>query len=294
MGEHRRSRRTLLALACLVIVMASCRGGDEARTDTPPPESAPATTGGSPASASPAASPAESAPASPAGTAGTHEPPVALEADTLAEVIITELVVRTKPSVADDSQILEPVLGEGQRVFVVQGPERASGYWWYQVQPLTDPDATVALPFGWVSSAHRNGDPWLRAVEPDCPGDRPSIEDIVKLAPEERLVCFGHRELTFTAGWRACGTGTVSVEPSWFQTGCAYGPNRESTIFPRVPPDVGDQPGSGRFEFTGHFDDPRAQDCRWVGAQPRQPVVPEQVILGCRTEFVVTSIKPAS
>ena len=275
----------------MTVFIASCRGGDEGRTDTPPPESAPESVAQTPA-ATPAAS--ASAAASPAGTAGTDEPSVTLEADTLAEVIITELVVRTKPSVADDSRILEPVLGEGQRLFVVQGPKQASGYFWYLVQPLTDPDATQTLPFGWVSSADRNGEPWLRAAEPECPEDRPSIEAIVELAPEERLVCFGDTELTFTGRQQACGAGTVSVEPPWFQTGCSYGPDRQTTLFPRLPPDVDDQPGSGPFEFTGHFDDRRAQDCRWVGAQPRQPVVPEQVILRCRTEFVVSSMKPAS
>ncbi len=279
------------------LVLAACGGDDQARPDgTPesPPASPAVSPSGSPASTSPGADATQSPAASPGSTAGTEEPTVVLEPDTLAEVIITELVVRVEPRVAEDSQILEPVLTEGQRLFVVDGPHAESGYWWYLVQPIMARDASEALPFGWVASADRDGEPWLEAIDPECPSE-PTVEAIAALSPEEQLVCFGDETLTITGEQQQCGASNVSIDPSWFQGGgCSYGPTPEAAVFVRFPPEVEGPSGTGAQEFTGHFDDQRAQECRWVGAEPRTPRLPEQAIVFCRTQFVVESAQPAS
>ena len=292
MGElARRPRNSLvLALATLTILVAACGGGDEPQPGATQRESPAETT-----AASPAATAEGSPAASPGSTAGTEEPTVVLEPDTLAEVVVTELIVRAEPRIADDSQILEPVLGEGQRLLVLDGPHGESGYWWYLAQPLTEHDATEQLPFGWVASADRDGEPWLEAVEPECPGDPPTIEAVAELTPEERLVCLGGEDWTFSGESQSCGPAHPTIEPQWFQGhGCGYGPDTETQLAVRVPPDVTLPEGSGAREFTGHFNDPRAQECVWAGPEDPPPPPPEQVVLMCRMEFVVVSAQLAS
>lgn len=44
----------------------------------------------------------------------------------------------------------------------------------------------------------------------------------------------------------------------------------------------------GRFILLGHFDDPAARECRGDAPEGAEPPDPDQVVLRCRTAFVVT------
>ena len=280
-------RATILAV---LVILAACNGGD----------------GG--ASPSPAASPADSPEASPVATATAEETtaataapepepePVALEVDSLAEVIVSDLVVRSEPSVEGNSTIYENHLTDGDRLYVVAGPTAASGYNWYQVQPIQREGGTVdeELPFGWVAAASRGGEPWLQPLDFQCPGMPPSVDLIAGLAPEERLHCFRDQGIGFAAEWQGCGIqDPATLEPGWFENpACTVGP--AGTFFAvRLPPGVNPPQSGGRVQVAGQFDDPRAQECRWINENPDIPEPPaEQVIFRCRTEYVATAVTP--
>lgn len=222
--------------------------------------------------------------------------PVVLAVDSPAEVIVSDLVIRSEPSTDDDSIIYDNHLGTGDVVFVTTGPIAASGYDWYEVQPIQRPGAALAteLPFGFVPAANAEGEPSLRPLPYECPASPPSLESIIQLSAEERLFCFGGEELTLRGESQGCAIQeTVTIEPGWFESlGCLIGTS-DRFMQIRLPPEASSQPPAGINEITGHFDDPRAQDCHWVYEGPEIAERPVgQLILRCRTEFVVTSVTP--
>ena len=71
---------------------------------------------------------------------------------------------------SDDSKKLEPLLQDGDRLLVLDGPVQASGYDWYQVKPLTRLGAPSELaPLGWVAVAGKDGEPWIEQTAAACP-----------------------------------------------------------------------------------------------------------------------------
>ena len=280
--------RIALGLVAATLITACAEGGGA----SPTPEATRTGAVTPPATGSPDQEPAD--------TEAPMPEPMGLEIDGLAEVIATDpLVVRSEPRVADDSEIYENTLAEGDRLFVTDGPIFESGYEWYQVAPVQRPGTTVdeQLPFGYVAAASREGEPWVRALEVDCPTS-PTLGDVLALEREERLHCFGDDELTLTGDSQGCGIqDPQTIEPSWFQNpACNLGP-ADALFHVRFPPEVDPGPmmSGGMVEVTGHFDDPRSDDCTWVGGPavgPEPP--PDHVILMCRLEFVVSSIASAS
>jgi len=134
--------------------------------------------------------------------------------------------------------------------------------------------------------------------------------------PHLALACYGHQEITLTARLGAVD-GLVcpdtppllpwSIEPSWFDP---------CSMLPSLTPLDGD-PDPGYFrvrldpaiegeslsafggnlenwttvEVTGQYDHAAARTCRVKAeADGEQPPRPEVVVLGCRSQFVVTSI----
>jgi anti-sigma factor RsiW len=83
-------------------------------------------------------------------------PSDAFAADTVVEVVSTTLRVRTAPTVDNTKSVkLEPLLGLGAQLQVIDGPVSADGYDWYLVQ-------AVGLPHrGWVAAADHDGTPWI-------------------------------------------------------------------------------------------------------------------------------------
>lgn len=93
---------------------------------------------------------------SPSPSAG---PSNAFATDAVVEVVVTDLRVRTAPTVDNTkSAKLQPLLGLGTKLRVIDGPVTADGYDWYLVQ-------AIGLPHrGWVAAADHDGAPWIEDV----------------------------------------------------------------------------------------------------------------------------------
>ena len=224
----------------------------------------------------------------------------------MAEVVTTDLVVRSAPGVSAASEIYPEMLNEPTLLFVVDGPVRADGFDWYLVEPFTlnlcMDICPPRLPFGWVAEAGTDGEPWIAPAAPECP--QPDAENIGWLTPSARLACFGNDPLVLEGVVGDCYVAETPVALQ--QTGCVIrqtdyvrGDGFDSFLIMRSAGAVdlpGDRPGV-RIEAAGHFDDASAASCRWsetfddeAGNAPVEPPPPELVILSCRTEFVVTDI----
>ena len=150
---HRRGGSTqpslrLLAVAALVTLLALAgmaagaevmrRQRDKDLTVVPPPVSDPAET-----------------PSASSGPTQTPGPGVFL-ADSVVEVVVNGLRVRTAPTVDNaKSAKLEPLLGRGTQLRVIEGPVTADDYDWYLVQAIGWPHR------GWVAAADHDGAAWI-------------------------------------------------------------------------------------------------------------------------------------
>lgn len=283
-------RHAVAALVGLVMVIALAGCGEPGVTLSEDLESFPASP-----SPTPSAEPTAPASASPSAATSSGPSPTArtgdLEVDELAEVLVTDLVVRTAPGVdAGTSTILAERLANGDRVFVVDGPVDASGYTWYLVAPLSRPDDTSG-PFGWIAAASREGEAWVRPATPTCPSAA-DLASVLSLQPLERLVCFGGDSLTLTAPQVPCGVadGPWSFEPAWLAapSGCGLSIDASEAILFRVPPGVTDPGMAVPLTIRGHFDDPAASRCRITSSDDEYPApTAEEAVVRCRTEFVV-------
>jgi hypothetical protein len=64
--------------------------------------------------------------------------------------------VRTLPTVDNSKSVkLDPLLGLGTRLQIIEGPVRADDYEWYLVQAIGMPHR------GWVAAADHDGSPWI-------------------------------------------------------------------------------------------------------------------------------------
>lgn len=248
--------------------------------------------------ASPQATPSSPEPEPGSKSASPSAEPGSPVRDTIWRVVVSDLVVRSEPGVADASSILPARLTDEDRALVVDGPRHVDGYTWYQVLPIR-PDGLRERPFGWVASASREDEPWMAMEDSACPVSS-DLDGILRLAPEERLACYGGRTIRFRGEQGGCGAAgglPVSYEPRWLRSegGCGFGlePGQISLVLrfpPGVPNDFGD---AATVEVVGHFDDPAAATCVGTASYPEAtaPTKAEAVAL-CRTEFVVESLTP--
>jgi hypothetical protein len=102
----------------------------------------------------PTVGPTES-PSSSSGPEATSIPGI-FAAGSVVDVVVTGLRVRTAPTVDNTkSAKLEPLLGTGTRLQIIEGPVNADDYDWYMVQ-------AIGLPHrGWVAVADHDGSPWV-------------------------------------------------------------------------------------------------------------------------------------
>ena len=240
--------------------------------------------------------------ATPAPTSTVTAAPF-LRPDGVAQVVTTDLVVRSAPGVSAESEIYADLLNEPTLLFVLDGPVAADGYDWWLVEPFSR-DVCIALcpakpPLGWVAQAGTDGEPWIAPATLDCP--EPVIGEIGRLSPTARLACYGNDTLVLEGTLGDCYAAETPVALQ--QSGCQIRPVEGVTPFliMRAADGVGmpmDQPGV-RMTVTGHFDDASASSCQWSSGfnnavgNPAEPPSPEAVILGCRQEFVVTDIAVA-
>jgi hypothetical protein len=82
--------------------------------------------------------------------------PSVLVAGTVVDVVVSGLRVRTAPTVDNSKSVkLDPLLGVGTRLQIIEGPVTADDYDWYLVQ-------AIGLPHrGWVAAADHDGSPWV-------------------------------------------------------------------------------------------------------------------------------------
>lgn len=101
----------------------------------------------------------------------TSPPPSPGQVDPLLNTVVVtvsdRLRVRSEPRVSDDSITYEPVLPLGAQLNVVGGPVVASGYRWYEVEPIGF-ELNGGVTRGWVAMADHDGTPWI-AVAPTAP-----------------------------------------------------------------------------------------------------------------------------
>jgi hypothetical protein len=245
-----------------------------------------------------------------------------LRSDSFAEVVSDDLRVRTEPFVGESSRRLEPLLWAGAVLFVIDGPVSGSGYDWYLVQPISEVDLQVhpdPPPPGWVAAASRDGEDWLRPYTDNC-FDTPlgwlEFEFVYPPAGLSGLACFGDRTLGFSASYSAGAregcletTGPWRIDPTWLAP-CKDPVHRlahpdadtaeevralEVRIDPSV--DLGALPDLKAdhwllVDVVGQFAHPAAASCRALatGGDGEGPPRPEVVVLGCRQQFVVTSL----
>ena len=151
-----RTRRITVALLVVSLAAAACGSRDTSPSPSTGPSGTPAAT-----PLAPSASPSPAA--SPSGAAG--DPFLGA----VAKTVSGDLRMRSQPRVSDDSVKYEPLLPLGTELEVVGGPVEASGYTWYQVEPLTFALAG-GVGRGWVASADHDGTPWIGVAEPPIAG----------------------------------------------------------------------------------------------------------------------------
>lgn len=292
------------AVLLLTILFAGCGGasspsaspsGEVAASASPAPTLAP---NSPPPSASPTATPSSAASASPQA--------VVLRLDSIAQVVTSDLVVRSAPGVGADSKQLEPLLQKPARVFVADGPVAKDGYDWYEVQPVAN-DA----PFGWVAVASHEGEAWVRHTVTTCPSLPLDIATLSSLRSYFGLACFRGKALTVTARL-GMPEATCGVSPGWTIDPGWLGPcvrhdfltdlegdnldNQLEAVFaPKVDltklPKYGIEPKTWlKVQFTGQFDHPAARTCLGV-KEDSDPPSPPEIVLECRDIFVITSIR---
>ena len=316
-GRRPRSNAPLLLLAAALVIGAAlavvaAAGGafnqkPKLLAEYPPvvdPASSPP-----PSPSAPAATPTP-VPSGPAGPSGT---PLTFAHDALAQVVSSNLRLRSQPRIASDSIKFEPFLQVGDRMFVVDGPVTGSGHDWYQVATWRPADPSVSWPIGWVASADIDGTPWIAAATPTCP-DQPTVADLAGLRPAEALACYGRRTLTLhalvsgAAPGDPCPTGSTSPclgGPTWLAGTGGWIATPDSTALATDPPSPGltiarnpDASGGGPafppgrlVTINGSFDDPAAATCALEGSPASvSTLTATDAVLRCRTTFVAAAV----
>lgn len=144
----------------------------------------------------------------------------------------------------------------------------------------------------------------------------PPIDAITLVFQTDPVACYGGADLTFPAHFTG-GVGAIDcpaeLEPAWFACqafvtlsglpGTAQVPEVRLAARSRAPfyfavlhPRVESfrhQLG-GAVSVTGHFDDPAAQTCRYAiwSVPSESPPPSEEVVLRCRSTFVITAMEP--
>ena len=286
--------RTTSALAIVAILLVSC-GTPATSPSTVVPRESPDEPSPTASAVAPSAttSPSDGAASSSSPTAIPTPTAATFDPDSIAEVVVSDLVVRSAPGVdSATSSILGGRLRTGDRLFVVRGPTPASGYDWHLVAPLARADGTMG-PFGWVAAASREGETWIEPSPPACP-PTPDLQSVLALQPFERLACFGRESMTLEASFGGCGAGggPWAWEPGWLMElgGCslALDEDGDPSLLVRVPPGGTGLSGSLPAVVRGHFDDPAAAGCSVTTTDPLVPPPgPDEAVVLCRSQFVV-------
>ena len=309
---NRSMRRSVwsLASAAICLVIAAC-GSSGAQ---PPSSARPVPSPSFTSSADPTAVPSPASDPAP-----SRKPEREIRANSYARVVTNDLRVRSKPGVSDDSEKFKPLLQDGVELVVLDGPVEASGFDWYLVQPITEPSGEEdPYPFGWVAAAGKDGEPWIAPEQRDCPQKPTDLESLRDRDFESlvEIACFGGEDITFQARVGhpeiECGIEAPwGIDPEWLDSCLSSGnpmlvskdgPDR-AEVWPIWEPGVDtslvrdfDTPIEDWpiVEVTGMFDHPEAKTSRSrvnYEEPGLQEPSPDWVVLQCRLEFVVTSLR---
>jgi hypothetical protein len=255
-------------------------------------------------SPSPSASPASMPPTpSPSPTITPSPAPDTLHPDGLATVNLDNLDQVVDPADpngnAQQNQLL-PTFNKGQLLFLVAGPNDASGADFWEVANQAEP-ARNAQQFGWVP-ALRGLTPALEPFVPTCPDvEQLTAQALSDLGGLQALTCFGSTDLTLTGelactqvnaasnvggapyldGTRACQVDQVLNVYGKVATGILNIDPRPAVV-------------RGNYQLTGHLDDPGAQTCGYIplGFPLDVPRSGDPwPVLACRADFVVSALE---
>jgi hypothetical protein len=306
------NRRHLLTLAAGVLLVAGCSaapaGSDAASASSSPP----AATSGASATADPTPRPSRTDAPSVSPSASPSDAPEIQLGYGAALIVGTAGDLLAPPSTTADS------IGRveaGERVVIgvaapgpegtgpVFGPVEADDDIWYPVVPESglEPPHTI----GWIPIT-RAGATLDDTVE--CPSSADAqLMQIVEMAPQERLACFGDDELELEGWMPLTGLGGMAFgtwEPMWL----AYPVNDGTPLFvepaggsalgvffaPDVTPPTmpsGSTDPTVPVRVVGHFDDSASASCVVQAPEADQPEPAAEVERYCRTHFVATEIE---
>jgi hypothetical protein len=284
-GDAMRTPLRLLACLALAAFVGGCGGPTSSGLAAP---SAGLTAASPSIEPTTAASPV--APTPSAGSADRFEP------DSIATVLEGPLRMRSRPRIAEDSIKFDPLLPSGERLFVVDGPVRASEYEWYLVVPFDIWSGSYNI--GWVAAADHDGTPWLRAADAACRSD-PTLTDLTAMHYLDALSCYPSRDFTFTntLSLVGCGDGGFLASPGWMCGRYSWG-MPEDGLRLALSPDLVD-PGefhSAELTITARLDDPAAKTCiaERFEAETDYELLSARVLIECRAMFVGSSVSPAT
>jgi hypothetical protein len=289
----RRRGRVSIGLVAALVVGCGTSAGSSALS----PSSAPLSASSSPDHTDVAAPSVTSSPSPPSPSEATGE----LPHDSVAQVVTTDLVIRSQPGIQAGSEIYPVRLNEPTLLYVLDGPVRASGYDWYQVQPF---EVGVCMdicperpPVGWVAQAAQDGEAWVAPGSVSCPP--PSVAEVQWLSAVARLACFRNESLVLRGKLGSCFAPAGALIPAMLAEGCMlytddYEPPVDTFGEPGIKLRYGGTTGMSQdghatplpmlggehVRVTGQFDHPDANDC---GRD-------SQVVLLCRGEFVVSEV----
>jgi hypothetical protein len=226
-------------------------------------------------------------------------PDSAFTAHDIAQVLTTDLVVRSAPGVGVDSEIYDWRLDAPTLLYVFDGPVEADGYDWYQVMPSNLDYLPTPYGVGWVAAASKEGESWIGPAQPACP--EPTLEAVASLSGLGALACYGDTELSLEGELGGCVARDAALSPAeQWPTQCFLTP---FDCCPNVVPYPSGvavwneavlshpfDPQASRV--IGHFDDASAAGCVDAARDGAAPVPAGWGTFVCRTAFLVTEVVP--
>lgn len=301
-----KTERSVGGLAALTAALVVACGGT-GTPSVPDASSTPAAASPGPTArpaASPSASPSASANhAAPSTGTGARYPWLptpdvgvggALEIDSFVTALDTVPVSQApgdepyRFDTGDPDPRTHPLMGFGKNALLVvlHGPVLEAGVAWYLLTPA---QLAVDLPTGWSPATSDAGVPYLAPSTFSCPASPIAVQALEAMLLTDGLpACYGRAEVTIV------GDLVCSAERDPFVTGAPWLDGGRCTVGP--PPSIYGLDANlepGRYQVSGHFDDPAASTCRPADGDPR-PEALLSAVLHCRRAFVATSVSPSS
>jgi anti-sigma factor RsiW len=182
----------LLALGALAVGAELLRRQEDPNLSVVPPGPSATATATEAPTPVPTPVPVASATATSGPVATASPRPGTFTADTIVQIVVDGLRVRTAPTVdGTTSAKLDPTLGPGTRLQIIDGPVTADDYDWYLVQAIGWPHR------GWVAAADHDGSPWI--ADPAASSPTPSMSTVEsaiadKLRDDVAATCVPRRE----------------------------------------------------------------------------------------------------